>query len=253
MLYHTLRVESSGIAVAFGINGASLIEDRAGDGVTVSRPVDEWIMPHKNLLTGVLFRPPGGAQLGQDAKVKVTLQLHDADGNPPPNMPPLATFRWPVPAIPALYPFPLAIPFETVRAPAARLWQQAEPLDKLAPQDQAAILQQVEEVRTALVAQDNERVFDLMLYKFEDDALVNKIPFQRLREAIVIQFGFLANLVPFGKPLKPGEATFDIIAGGRVVEVARPGNTAIVFQDEERTAALKIFCARIDGKWRIVR
>ena len=246
-----LSVQSTGVAVAFGVNGSGLITDGTGEGVTTSLSVCEWIMPGANALSGIIYLPPGKTST-DDAKVSAKILRTDEWGEPVAGAEPLAVFEWAASAS-ARYPLPVTIAFESAEESPASLWKDAEAVKKLSDSDKKDILEQVDGFRLAMMSGDAGRAFELSASKYKDMVAIYKATPEAYKKALERQVKFIAQAPEKPKKLELEHAAFALIAGGRVVMVSAGNRPAITLSTEDFDIEISVYCAKIDGSWVICR
>lgn len=250
-----LEVSSEGAAIAVSLNDVPLLVDDQGKGLATVMPVNEWILPGANKLQLFVAWPEDRQYEPGLAYVSAMVFIANPRAEFPEPGVLLGKLVWPVPGIPELYPAPLSLPFEIEKAPPSTLWTDAAIIEEIKDQDRQQILDLIEQVRSGLMAGDLGRVFDLMKYRFTDDALINGSTLERLREVSLSQWAAMRqepNLV--SKPLTMNHADFSIVGGKRLVKVTGPNNAEPVrIESDESISSVELYFAKIRDKWAIVR
>ncbi|MFC5743003.1 hypothetical protein [Dyella tabacisoli] len=257
---YVLHARSYGIAVSCGINGSTTLHDDTGEGRSFYRPINEWIMPEGNLITGLIFQPPGGVLPdgspagGADAFVHLELITADESGSIVLDQPPLATYRWPNPSRPAVLPLPVMAPIPALQPVATKLWLEAERVERIQAQDRIHIAALVNALIDALASQDRAKVLQLLDYRLEDEARAR----MQAPEAVKTSAG---NLVasftksPKAPPhLQPEQAMFVPVAAGKAWHVQRGWmQPAVLFDGDDVELSIEVYASKVKGAWIISR
>jgi hypothetical protein len=258
--HYILHARAYGVAVSAGLNGSATLRDATGEGTSFYRPIDEWILPGPNLLTGLIFQPTGGRLPdgeragGPQARVLLEVLQADATGVPAPGIAPLATFQWPPPGLPPVLPAPILVPVPTPFSVATQLWQQAEQVKSLEDQDKVAIVALAEALVDALMDQDAARAISLLAMRLDDEARARGQDPAVARRAAADLVKAFARFDRRPPPLDPAAVVFSPVADGLAWSLQRGWmQPAILFEDREMEFALDLTVARIAGQWHIVR
>jgi len=257
---YILHARTYGVAVSAGLNGSATLQDATGKGRSFYRPINEWILPEKNLLTGLIFQPPGGALPdgtqagGPDAYVHIELVLAGPDGMPDTSVPALGEFHWTGGELIAPLPIPILTPCSTTDGMVGtRLWQEAEVVTKLEDADKESIVGLVNDLVEALASQDDSRLVQLLDYRSDEDAIARKHDPAAIKASLVkLSRNFSQPKPP--PPLAWQSALFTPAANGMAWRVQRGWmKPAILFKDDEMAFLIEVFASRIDGQWVISR
>lgn len=257
---YLLKGKSHGVAVRAGVNGSATLLDRKAAGIVVGRQVNEWIRPADNVLAGLIFTPPGGvtpegtSTPARDASVSVAVYAVGPDGLPPPGVPPLAAFRWPLPVGPRVVPFPFRIPFKVPVAVDTQLWKRATRVESLGDLDRDQIVRLVNELYAALAAGNGPAVWDLLRLRYEDEAMVEGFAVDDMRAVVSQQSAVFRRFGNRYTPLEAGRATLTPVADGYLWLVTRGAlDPAIVFENDQMRLAMEVYVAKVDGRWVVAR
>lgn len=260
--YHYLSIESEGLSVLAGINGAPLFMCDEGQRFE-DIPINAWLASElgDNVLTVNLFWPAGEEFSPGKAKIKATVYIADPESASPRPLETLATFVWPKKdsngvLVPEAYPHRESIPFVLSEKIPTRLWEEAKVMESLSEEDQQAILDQVYAYAAAIETGNVDVVFEHIRYKIEDIARANG--HDPTEQAVVAkqQMGWMyassVNEVMQPNELDPAE--FRLCGFNRVVWVRRAsGEPALEMRTERRSFSFPLYFAQIKGKWIIVR
>ena len=187
--FFILDVKSTGIGARIGLDRAPLATDYNGAGQKIARQVNEWILPKGNQLTIFLYAPPGFTVKPEKVAVSASVYINAPGQDTPTPGRVLATFTWPISAVPQHYPFISAIPIAIPDPPPANLWSEAEKIEELSPADRETILKRIDAFRGMLVPYTSgQALYDLTKYKFDDLARANGGSLDRQRETAVRQY-----------------------------------------------------------------
>lgn len=257
---YILHARSFGVAVCAGINGSTTLVDDTGEGKSFYRPINEWILPEKNLLTGLVFQPPGGALPdgsaagGPGAYVHLELLLAGADGLPNTAVPALGEFHWsgagPITVLPA----PVIVPTVMQGAVNTRLWSEAEVVETLEDTDRTTIVALVNELMQALANQSTSLVLELLDYRFDDEARARAQDASALKSSAMNLVQNFAGFEQLPRPLVADVSLFTPAAAGRAWHVQRGWmKPSIVFENDDQELSIEVYASRINGRWVISR
>lgn len=257
MIY--LEIRTFGVMAEVGVNGVAIVGDTTGEGLHTIRPVDDWLRSGTNTLTARIGWPEG-PELERATNAEVSARVCLADPSSPARpraASVLAEFKWPVPDMPELEYLPLLVsePFEVQDAPELRLWSESQSLRGLSSLDKSDIVALVERLRLAIVEGRHDEAYALSTIKFEDDIRANGGDPDELRETVIEQFGWMTSPATVeSSPVTVGDAEFILCGDDRVVHVARPQSPdAFDVIGDAMKASVRVYVARINGEWTIVR
>lgn len=249
-------VECVGCASAVAINDVTIVADALAEGIVTAELINSWVLPGTNELKVQLQQPRGREYTPGEAEGLFRVFIADPNEEAPKPGTVLQSLRWPTP-VPEVYPFAVALPFEVKQAPPVRLWEEAERIEKIQPEDQFAIHHIMKDLQNALRSGDANRTYALQEYKYEEMARAEYKTVDRVREAILKQHEWLAGLGRWEGELPPVDALrYSLVADRRVVNVNRlSGEPAVKIEQVEGThvAAIPVYASRIKGKWTLVR
>jgi hypothetical protein len=250
-----LKVQSQSVCLAVGVNRAAIIDDYKAEGVSAVRPINEWILPEGNELTVSITWPRDKSF--EAGKARVTCSVFLADPRSPLPRPGvvLATATWPSLPAPEVYPASLAVPFKIERPTPAAIWGRAEHLRELTIIDRNRIFALVKKLEGALVARDAPRAFEVVAFRYEDDAAAYGHNPQRIRELIIKGYETLMAQQDYRVvPLQREDAEFAIVGKDQLVLVTRENQgKAIVVEAQGMKAEIAVLAARMGNEWVIGR
>ena len=255
-----LNVRVLGVASTVSVNDALVSVDLEADGVVVTDPVDTWIKAGENLLQVELRWPEGQPFVTGQAEAEATLFITDPGSDSPRPGRVLARIEWP----PAghmeeedNYPLRRQATFQTSPVPPTRLWQEAETVTQLGQWDRAEIFKRVTDLRQALMSEQPERAFDLLSYRYAEEARAEGKPEARIWAAVLegyrdmFSFGHLDHA-----PVDEQNLILRPLSDGKVVHVMREGYMDAILALHRPSGTgfgIPVYMARIAGQWTIVR
>ena len=255
-----LHVRARGVVSVVSVNDATMSVDLEADGVVVTDPVDTWLKPEENLLRVDLRWPEGRPFVTGVAEAEATLFIADPGSDSPRPGRVLARIQWPPQGqVEQEDPYPLRLQaaFRASPAPATRLWLQAGPVTPLAQEDRAEIFGRVAELRQALMSQQPERAYDLLSYRYAEEARAEGKAEARIRAAVLEGY---RDMFSFGHldyaPVDAQQLTLRPLSDGKVVHVMREGYGHAILALHRATGTgfgIPVYMARVGGKWTIVR
>jgi hypothetical protein len=256
LTHHFLDVDSSGVGLYLGVNGVQLLVDPKGDGIRTLLPVNEWIMPGENKLTATLNWPAHQDFKPNTAAVKLSLFESDPESEFPDPLKVLAEATWPAPPPEReQYPHKISVPFEVSSPPPASLWEQAEEIDEVTDEAKDIMLEKIETLRTAIMAGNHDLILRLLDYRYAEDARVNGIDPEKLKNSVKRQYEMLLDEPNVSSsPLEKENASFLLAVKNKVVKVVGLNSKdAIVITTEEAEYEIQAYLAKIGGEWIFVR
>ena len=255
-----LQFRALGSASLISVNDATVSVDLEADGVVVTDPVDTWIKPEENLLQLELQWPGGRPFATGQAAVEATLFIADPGSESPRPGRVLARMEWPPHGHVEQeddYPVRRQVTFQAGPAPATRLWQEAETVTPLAQIDRAEIFGRVAELRQALMTQQPERAYDLLSYRYAEEARAEGKSEARIRAAVLEGY---QEMYGFGQldyaPVEEQHLILRPLSDGKVVHVMRDGYQFAIMALHRPSGTgfcIPVYMARINGQWSIVR
>ena len=255
-----LHVRALGIASMVSVNDSLVSMDLEADGVVVTEPVDTWIKPGDNLLQVDLRWPEGHPYAPGLAEAEATLFIADPGFDSPRPGRVLARLEWPPPGhVEEQDQFPLRrqLTFQVSTAPATRLWEDAENVSRLGRWDRSEIFGRVAEVRQALMNGQPERAYDLLSYRYAEEARAEGKPEARIRAAVLEGY---RDMYSFGhldhSPVDEQSLILRPLSDGKLVHVMREGYLDAILALHRPSGTgfgISVYMARIGGQWIIVR
>ena len=252
--YYYLDVQATEAVSFIGVNGVPVVADPRGRGARCVRPINEWLLPQGNQLTLSLSWPEAKPRQPGKALVRAAVFLADPNSEFPRPLQTLAEFKWPLPDRPETYPYQHRAAFRIPEVVPTRLWSEAPKVEELAEKDRGAILKLVEGLRAALLAKDPQAAFGFLEYRYADDARANYKAFDRIREVVIQQYGWMMKNDLTSNHLDPESAAFELVGDGRLVRVTRQRlESAILLESAEQFFGIEVYAAKIRGVWTLVR
>jgi hypothetical protein len=253
--HYYLDLTSIGLVGNYGVNDVPVVTDPKAEGVRTIMPVNTWLKPSGTQLTVSLQWPR--AVPYKPGQGTVTAQIFRADPNSevPVAAEVLAEVVWPAPGTPEEYPQRVRVPFNLPASVATQLWNEAPVLPPLTDVDKAALLALVERFRQALISGNPEEAYGFMKYKFEDFARAEGHTVASIREVVLEQYQeMLAEPNRESAPLTADMAVFDLVAGSRLVRIARPNDReAVIIETENSQYSFVLYATKIAESWTLVR
>ena len=257
--WYFLTFQSQQLAASVKLNGVPLFSDAQGRGGRISMPVNPWIMPDSNKLGIEIL-----AETGENPELEVQLFIHDNESSSPKVGQMLASFSYPFQEEPPVVPLPLKkkIPVADeflIKLPPAKLWTEAETINSLTEEDKQTILTLADEVTKAFAEKNITRLYELMDYRYNDQAVASYQSPERIKEVVHTQFGWIFEkasdkIMPI--PMDKEKVSFTLAANNKLVLLHREGGgEAVIFDDpiKKNETSIDIFASRINGKWCITR
>lgn len=255
-----LFMRAQNVASITRLNHAIIAADLSGDGLVTAEPVDVWVKPERNLLEVELRWPQGREFSPGQASYEALLYIADPDCEYPQPGTELASFRWPAPMTTDReehYPHRHA---QFVFYPVVhntRLWEEAEPLGELGEDDRQQIVQLVDRLRGALAGGQPEQVYQLLSYRYAEEARAEGKDEDRIRAAVLDGYQDLYSMDNLDfPPVDAAALHLDPHGDGLVVHVTREAHgPAVLARDPASglTFGIPIFMARVGAAWTIVR
>jgi hypothetical protein len=267
-----LRLASKGTALLrASVNGVPLAIDDTGKGITVQKPLNQWIIPGEvNGFRLDLEWPAGREVVKGLAYVDCSIAM---DGEPPLFRylyPPGVTPDGATPEPPEVeaakprrdppfvesYPFVYSALFQPPIEPPTRLWRDAERLEDLDFQSSRAALEAGRALHAALSARDGPRATALLDYRTRDlaaaygmDAEAMRADLRTTHEQVLGAPGF--NLIPWEEAMMRAQ----LVADGRIVWITRGYREPPIKTGKMPgfSFGAVLYVARIAGAWTIVR
>ncbi len=251
-----LQVVAEGAGSAVGVNDVPLVIDSDGGGISIVRPINEWLMPDNNRLSVFLHWPETRTYAAGLARVRASVFIGHPAAEWPQPLRVLADFQWPQPDQPEAYPYTFAAPLAVRPPPLTTLWRRATQLRAVEPPDRAALVALVERFRAALLGADPQAAFGLVAERFADDARAYGKDPDRVRDVVLTQYReLMSEPGRLSSPLELQTAAFDVVADGYLVRVTRGGTEpAIRIRTAEDTHyGIDVYAAKLDGAWQLAR
>ncbi len=242
-----------GAEVEAGVNDAPLFLDLDGDGLRTMRAINDWIVPEGNELTIRMDALVDPAKAARDARMTVKVFRADPKFEEPVPAEMLARFEWPIEEAGKTLPYRARIPFKVAEMPPTRLWKEAAPVEELEDGDRARMVEVAAALGAALRAGKLEEAYALLAYKYAEqeraDGLADLKPeILSQYKVFVGQPGLKVDVVP------PAEATFRMVAGGRLWQLGRgPTTDTIKITGDRISTKNRLYFARLGGDWKIAR
>ncbi len=255
-----LHVRALGAASLVSVNDAVVSVDLGADGVVVTDPVDTWIKPEENLLQVDLRWPEGQTFAPGRVEAEATVFIADPGSDSPRPGRVLARFEWPLPGHVEeedQYPLRQQVAFQASPAPATRLWDEAETVTPLGQGDRAEIFRRVAELRQALMNQQPERAYDLLSYRYAEEARAEGKSEGSIRAAVLEGY---RDMFSFGHleyaPVDEQSLILRPLSDGKVVHAMRDGYQHAILALHRPSGTgfgIPVYMARVGGQWTIVR
>lgn len=249
-----------GVASIFRINDATVVVDLDADGIGVVEPIDTWMKPGDNSLDVELRWPGGQDFVAGRADVEAELFLADSTSDSPRPGRVLARVQWPPPGHldqEDHYPLHLQYHFEISPPPPTRLWQEAERITQLGQLDRTQIFQRVADLRRALMTQQPNQAYDLLAYRYAEEARAEGKTEGQIRAAVLEGY---SKMYSFGhldfEPVDEQSLILRPHADRQVVHVMREGYQfafIATHTPSDTCFGIPVFMARVRGEWIIVR
>jgi hypothetical protein len=152
-----------------------------------------------------------------------------------------------------LYPFLVKVPFRLVGDTPATVWRAAAVISELSNNDKTEILSAVDLLRRAFIDNDHNRAFELSKLKFNDMALVFGLTPDQYKTSLQRQMKISAKATTKPAQLLLEDASFALIADGRLVSVTRGRAPAITMSTDRFGIEIPVYCAKINDRWVIAR
>lgn len=259
-----LQARASGGAALIRLNDAPVVADLTAAGVVACDPVDPWIKPGRNLLQVDLDLPrlpPEREFAPGQVRLELTLFVADPDAECPRPGQVLWHYRWPEPGLAEQqqsYPVQRQLPLDLPHAaPDTLLWQEAEPAGPLQAADQQQILGLVDSLRAALAGGEPEQAYQLLSYRYADEARAEGKPEAHIRDAVLDGYRQMLSWGPLEfAPVDAQQLALRPHADGLVVHVMRPGYQLALLALHRPSGSgfgIPAFASRIRGVWTLVR
>lgn len=257
--WYFLNFQSQQLATSVNLNGIPLFSDLNGQGGGITMPANPWILPEGNKLGIEIL-----SETGENPRLEAQLFIHDNESSSPKVGQMLASFSYPFPEEIPVIPLPLKkkIPIADeflIKLPPAKLWSEAETINSLTEEDKQTILTLADEVTKAFAEKNITRLYELMEYRYTDQALASYHDPKDIKEVVYDQFEWIFDkasdkIMPI--PMDKEKVSFTLAANNKLVLLHRKkGNKAVIFDDpiEKNLTSIDIFASRINGKWCITR
>jgi len=256
MTHHLLKLFTGGLTAAVGINGAPILIDPIGIGLSGTMPANPWLKPKENTLSIFLARPLTAPDV-KLPEIEVQAEVFTVKSNSPLGEPDIILARYernardPVPL-----PVSREIAFVITAPPPTNLWAEAARITQLSAGDQIHLRTLVQKFADALQRRNLDGLSALLDYKTKDCALANGQDPDEMRQVIRKLYAEGMFTEPSFKVegAQANALTFKLIAGGQVVWMFQSLSTpALVVRSQTARYTLPVFAAKIGGSWRIVR
>lgn len=253
IIRYYIRVNSEGVILFAGVNNVPLVVDTTAEGISVTYPINEWLVNGDNFLTGSICLPDGVIAPPPNTRVNIKIFITDSEKPYPYPKTVVQEFMWP----PAKLIFPIEIKqkFSVENVPDTILFRDADVIETLTAEDKNAILDKIEKMRDAIEQRDYSTAYDISKIRFNDQALSEGMPVNSNKQAIMEclqEFDKYPDLV--SRPLMLDRAAFERVAFRKSVLVSQTnGRSGIVFESDSMKLRIDTYLAKIKGQWEIVR
>jgi len=255
-----LHVRALGASSVVSVNDATVSVDIEADGVLVTDPVDTWVKPEENLLQVELRWPEEQTFTPGRVEAEATVFIADPGSDSPRPGRVLARFEWPPPGHVEeedQYPLLQQVTFQASPVPATRLWDEAESVTPLGQGDRAEIFRLVAELRHALMSQQPERAYDLLAYRYAEEARAEGKAEARIRAAVLEGYREMFSFGPLEyAPVDEQNLLLRPLSDGKVVHAMRDGYQFAILALHRPSGTgfgIPVYLARVGGQWTIVR
>lgn len=263
-----LQVNARGLEITVFLNGVPLVTDGVGVGIQETVPANLWLKREGNVIQVDIKIPDitdvepekGERPLAEKTReYDVIFFLHQSGAESPQVAQPLCQLAWPDPQIPEVY---LNSRSENINQtfnniPRTLLWAQAAVLTTLSVTDKQEIYTIITRLADLLEQKQLEEAFQLMKYRYDDEALVEGKPAIHIKNVVLDMWDSMRSQQgPQLQPIVFEDLIFNIVGEKHLVLVTQSdGYPAIEFEDnvEEISYGIQLIFAKISNRWTIVR
>jgi hypothetical protein len=255
--YYYLSGKTLALISVFSINDVPVVRDPHAKGINTDELLNKWLLPGSNSIDVFLAWPTQVDYSPGKAACELSLFIADPAAEVPQPGNVLASLTWPQAGCPEVYPFVFRQAFEVTNAPATKLWNEAADIKEISDGDRLEIVRIIERFRQAVMTKDSEQAYEIMNYRYADEARAEGKEVSRVRNAILTQYRWLfgrGNLI--STPVVESKLTFKIVGNSKMVWVSTGGHeSALTLEesDSKRVFGFEFFFSRIGGDWTVVR
>ncbi len=236
-----LFVETSGVEVAAGLQGAPLVRFAGATAQQARVPVDWWISDEENVLSAEV------SPVEDAPHASLAIALVDPSDRFDPLA--IARWRWPVGAL--TEPFALRLPFSVSLASPA--FADLDAVSSLEPSDLAAIHALVGGLVDAISRRDAAALVGLLAHRLRDFCAVFDDDLEEHRAVVHDDFAEMLRVMSLD-PVLIDDVRVTPCAGDRVFHIAKAdGTELLVLRNAEGESVMQVYVGRADGRWRVVR
>jgi len=248
-----LRVEMRGVIAAISLNGAAVVSSEDTDLMITTEPVNIWLYNGSNTLSYKIISIEAENKT-EAPMIKASLFLHDNKSEVPLAKKELAVLNYNNAQSDHTALQDKTI-FEFSGALATRLWNDAEVLYKITPQDKTEIQDLISRLSSSVVTGDIEKSLALQKYKTADYALAEGHTYDALEKGVRSSFEWVAtHKGVVASPYDKNRLKYSFSNGNRLVYITDENDKDIlIFSTDELEFDILVFVAKINGKWVFAR
>jgi hypothetical protein len=255
--HYYITAKSLGLVTAIDLNDVPLIRDPKAQGIITDELINKWIAPVGNSITVSLAWPPRTSFQAGKARCEVSVFIADPQAEAPKPGQMLFSFKWPSENQPEVYPFTLQKEIVISEAPGTNLWKDAPEIREITPADKQSMVRLIENFRGALLRGDAEGAFEIMRYRYAEEALAENKDVEPVRNAVIEQYRWLLEKSDLETvPVEEAKLVFRTVGKNKVVWVSDGGSLPALSVRERqkgRSFGFEFYFAQIGGGWKVVR